>query len=711
MAVDRPVSDKIRKLLQSEEVQKRIQENIRKGGEDAKVTIGRAAELFGLKQAKLRELDKLLNPERSGDNPIGQRRYSLTELRKIAIISELLKEGCAVAEIPTAIDEIWEQVTYQESPQELETSQVTAIQSYFINRRIEEARTTLFWRFFASKLLRQALHLICEDLPGTTVALILPFHFSVPVTSMHDLSKIDLALIGWLSRSHSSHTLLVSHPDFEYKTDYRLLPLVAMKDEEAQEAPEDATLILLDRRARPLTLNNNVVAVIRDLLKALYMHQVILQRLFGVGMRDQLEPSTDVESTANYTDAILDELANEILFFGGQTTKQLPRWRFCNILLPLATRLPLHQRSLVVRARSKNSPHRIGVAVSPSDALMALSIRAMQSGNIVYRANISPGSEGMMVAFGEKEGPIRSAVAIPIGSERGQPLAVLYIVSDEEEAFSFHQRGILRLIGRLIGELLETYTARNRTGQDLNSCLYNPDVVDSIFEYFASENAFYKDIEHILMLTALSLKKRKNQHEENDIVDLEQDMGGVEKGSIRTALSLIAVEVDKTENIAFMFGDEIVRHLSREVGLQLQRQYRALFAHAGELQPYYIYGSRFYLLLKDISLEEARIKAERLRVSLASGKYSVEAPLMTRELPPITVHLGVGHYTQAKLEELLGRYSTNAIIGVRTLIMIFLDDILKLGQKEGGDVVMSWDFGLHAIIRSSPPLPPTFPLP
>ncbi len=54
MAMDNRNLQRIKVLLQDTEVQVRVRENIRKGGEEAKVTIGRAAELFDIKPSKLR---------------------------------------------------------------------------------------------------------------------------------------------------------------------------------------------------------------------------------------------------------------------------------------------------------------------------------------------------------------------------------------------------------------------------------------------------------------------------------------------------------------------------------------------------------------------------------------------------------------------------------------------------------------------------------
>ena len=82
MAIDKMNQrQRIINLLQKKEVQAHVQEKIRRGREDAKVTIGRAAELFDIRPTKLRELDELLKPGRSKEAASGQRQYSLTRAK------------------------------------------------------------------------------------------------------------------------------------------------------------------------------------------------------------------------------------------------------------------------------------------------------------------------------------------------------------------------------------------------------------------------------------------------------------------------------------------------------------------------------------------------------------------------------------------------------------------------------------------------------
>ena len=148
----------------------------------------------------------------------------------------------------------------------------------------------------------------------------------------------------------------------------------------------------------------------------------------------------------------------------------------------------------MVRAQSKNSPHKVGVTtIFPGKYVQSLSLRAFQSGRIIYRRKIT--SAENTIALRELEGPIHSAIAIPVGSEEGQPLAILYVVSDEVAAFSTDDQRVLRMIGRIVEELLMTYHARHRITQNLSKLIITPAIVDPLFKDFFSENEFVEDVE------------------------------------------------------------------------------------------------------------------------------------------------------------------------------------------------------------------------
>src|SRR5581483_7982079 len=173
-----------------------------------------------------------------------------------------------------------------------------------INQRISKARTELFWRYFVSHTLRLSLMLICEDIPHTTAGLILPLEKKGPGTiGIHhvaDVATLGESLVGWLSQSRSSHTLLTSRLSFDYITDFRIEALCVMKAGVPQEERlKDNTLIIAQREAKPLTLSSEVVETIRRLLKPVYEDTQRSRISFGPGPRDVLDPATNLDSNEN----------------------------------------------------------------------------------------------------------------------------------------------------------------------------------------------------------------------------------------------------------------------------------------------------------------------------------------------------------------------------------------------------------------------------
>src|SRR5713226_5309476 len=140
--------EKIKKYLQDTEAQKRIQQSIQRGRLEATVTIGRVAQLFHLKESKIRDLEArgLLNPLRSKDNT-GQRQYSPNELDKLAIIKELIDEGgFGPSDIPDNINNIWESISGSNGLQtqtlklsEKQREQLRAVDLMPIDKRIHHA--------------------------------------------------------------------------------------------------------------------------------------------------------------------------------------------------------------------------------------------------------------------------------------------------------------------------------------------------------------------------------------------------------------------------------------------------------------------------------------------------------------------------------------------------------------------------------------------
>lgn len=703
--------ENIREYLQRKDVQERIQRNIQLGREEASVKIGSAAKLFGFTENQLRDWERtrLLKPSRSTKSESaeqevrshGQRQYTPDELDKLAIIKELIEEGGYLpSAIPSDIDKLWTSISNERQKQSERTGEEA--EHLHIDQRIERANKEVFWRYYASQVLRLSLMLICEDIPDTIAGLVLPLQVKSDIRSLlypSDLQKLGESLVGWLSQDRAIHVFLDRAPSFEYPSDFRVHPLQAMEEGILKEdVPQDNTLIIVQRKARP-SISMPIVQTIRRLLKPLYEDVPDWQFYFGLGMRDSFYPAS-INSTMP-SDDILNGLADMVVRLGGQTSEGEQRWRFCCILLPEDPTLPLQQRGLVVRGQSKDSPHKVNVtAVSPGKYINSLSLRAFQSGHLIYRPEIS--SADTTIVLREVEGPIRSTIAISIGGEKGQPVAVLYVASDEVNAFSKDDQRVLRMMGRVVEELLRTYSAREQVTDKLGDLIRYPRIVDTLFGDFLSENEFVRDVGELLTGIKTRMDEREEYLRKYDASIAEHDVLLRREQSTEEVVSFIGIDVDNQSSLANKYGDRTTRNLSRTIGLRVQEMVQALVTKHTDCKLYHMYADRFYLLLNGIQLEHARAKAEAIRQAL-EGRITIEQPVppaVPLVLTDVTIRLGVSSYTYTKLEEnLVSDNPENIIAEVRAKIARALDVALNMGKDEGGNVVMAWDRETRGFVR------------
>jgi GGDEF domain-containing protein len=696
--------DTIKEYLRRKDAQERIQQSIEHARAEATVTIGRMAQLFHMKESRIRDLEvkELLSPWRTKDIT-GQRQFPSSELEKLAIIKELLDEGrFAPGEIPKNIADIWASVVgtnKQKMPAALpgvgQREFVREADNMPIDRRVDHAYyQELFWRFYASHALYLALTMICEETRFTRAVLVLPLRAPkafMRVQETQDLLTIGESLVGWLGQSRSFYTLLSTNPSFQYPDTFRVMPLRVIEEGALREdKPLDNTLLVIPRLEvdeSRITLSQPTVDVIRRLLVPLYTDVPDWNIYLGRGMRDIVDPFLDVTTNPGTQDTILTNLANMVIRLGGADQH---RWKFCCILTPNHPHLPFQQRSLVVRAKSRYAPsiYKPGTTVvSPTAPVISISLRAYQGGCVIYHHRVTP--EDKVIAYREQEEP-GSAIAIPIGGEDDIPMGVLYVAAAGPDGFNDRDQHVLRIVARMIQELLMTYRARRQVSQKFLSLLRTPGTVDPTFDVFASETDFISDVESLLQeIQSMESLKPFAKDDERQY-------------TTKDAVSFFAVDIDGQTSLTDKYGNRMARNLSRAVGQRIQRQVAALFTNPTDCKLYHAYADRYYLLLNKVSLEEARAKANRLKQEL-DGSYQVDAVRFSLEQPtpienllespPITVRVGVGSYTYAKLRDVLGRYSTiSASSSTTALIMESLDQMLKAGQDLGGNNIMSWDY-------------------
>src|SRR5207247_9602077 len=173
--------------------------------------------------------------------------------------------------------------------------------------------------------------------------------------------------------------------------------------------------------------------------------------------------------------------------------------------------------------------------VAPEVSIISMSLRAFQSGRIIYRHMVAPND--LSVARRNEEEPIGSAIAVPIGGEDGLPIAVLYIVSADADAFSREDERVLRMVARMVEELLLTYRTRRQVAEKFANLIKNPSVADPFFGVFASENDFDRDVEALLA----SIQKKQVEPIARD--EIEKQYGTEE------ALSFIAIDIDNQTSL------------------------------------------------------------------------------------------------------------------------------------------------------------------
>ncbi|HTI14088.1 MAG TPA: MerR family transcriptional regulator [Dictyobacter sp.] len=704
---------RIAKHLQDESAQKRVQQNIQRGRNEVTVTIGRAARLFGFSESQLRDWEKLglIKPMRPRENPdarqtTGQRQYSFSELDKLAIIRELLDEArLTPSAIPHNIDEIWYANTTQYPPNNHQTHMypptegiAVPLREMYINKRITDTYREMFgWRFYASHVLWLALLLVYEEVPGFHVGLALPAYeqerdFSI--INSFTISDIGDALVGWIGPTRSFFTFLTTAPTFEYPSDYVIRPLCPPDLlQDVPESPANRTLMIVQREeVEHIHRNATVISTVQRLLEPIYADRQHWHTYLGQGMRDLIDPGMDF--TPKITDAVLTDLADMTIRLGGKTPEGRERWHSCCILLPIQTHPPLQQRSLIVRAQSKNSRHTVNVTtVMPERHTSSLSLRAYQSGHVIFRHTLS--RDDPMTLYREIEGPIRSNIAVPIGGEQQQPLGVMYVNSFIQGAFAEEDQRILRIIAKLLEELLCMYQTRQRISATLRDLLEDPTTVDPFFKEFPSENEFLRDIETLLTRVQMAGTNTQRVQDSNDA-----------ERTLRE-ISFIAIDLDSDaqEIIANSYGDQTLQNLNKAIGLRIRDLLPALFTDYLNCKLYHMYAGRYYLFLRDFSLEKTKNNAERLRKAL-EGTISVkqsELPGGTLMLPDVSVHLGVTWYGIEKLRDFLNPVQRRTLSDISSTMYHSLDFVLKLGTGlKGGNIVYAYEPAIQTFAPYKP---------
>jgi GGDEF domain-containing protein len=271
---------------------------------------------------------------------------------------------------------------------------------------------------------------------------------------------------------------------------------------------------------------------------------------------------------------------------------------------------PLNQQQLVVRAQSKEAPHRIGVTTTSAQLNGGLTFRAYSSGHIVYRPYVDPLDPA--VSYAEQERPIESAIALPaVEGERqyhSKPPAVIYVASKYADAFDTNDFLMIRVMARLVGEIVETYNSRGLNLSTLTDALADPIIIDSFYADFLSDTNFTRD------LTMLLLDILKPTSQEN----LGEFHVGVNQ------LTLIGLDINGFSDIQRERGDHIGRIITRDIGRRILKRMKSSFTRGiVNARMYRMWGDRFYLLVRDEDPCKAKERADHIRREV-NGLYELD---------------------------------------------------------------------------------------
>lgn len=647
-------------FFQKADAQARIRQRIQHGRTRAMVPISSAAAIFNFTENQLRDWETrgLLKPMRKDEK--GRRLYPIGELDKLAIIREMLNASFMPGDIPVDVDRIWNDVVpFDESLDEVD-AQDDAYR-YILRRAEASYRKQLFWRYYASRVLLLSLMLLYKDALNTYAGLMLLFEKEARITDLQNLAIAGKSLVGWLGQTRTFFAFLAPGLAFDVPEAFDLENISIVRSDDVASS----ALVMVPRgKSEQLDLSEQNVEVVRRLLMPLFEDRQEWEGYFGYGMQDMVLPSMDLTSKVH--DALLNGIADMIVRLGGKTEEGSARWSLSYIMLPEDSQLPMPQRKLVVRATSEACQELLGFKIRHYNK--SLSLRAFIGNHIISRSGLAPDDGSITHNPVEQEsGKIRSNIAVPIGGEKETPLGVLYVASHLAAGFTDEDQRVLRLMARVMEEILQTYHAHQKLISGLADVMREPGVVDISLREFSTEDNFIRDVEHIL----------------GDVSTAEQE--GLD-------VSFIGVEVNKQDVIAACYGDQTLRNLSLAVSYRVKQSLQTLFTDYKNYELYYIGLGRYYLLLRGVTLEKTREQAIRLCRTL-SDNVSLEQsdlPGSTLQLP-ITVHLSVNWYSYQKLREFLDPDAQRSIGDISATIFQTIDSVLQLGANKEGNAVYCWD--------------------
>lgn len=646
-------------LLLQPRVIEQLRDRFKRIQDSVTTTISEASDLTELSEAQLRyaEARGLLSPNRGATPNVvsahsrGQRRYTAENLLRAYLIAFILDHGYSLGEIASFMEnngsiiyDLLEKTTLRLKPV------------------LDGADSLLFKRFYVPRVLYYALSLVFERNTVSDVGVVFPVR-SAPeeleliapgeVETADDLIHLGHLFVAWRGRSRPFSTFLTAGNPFDREQQIRMIAFSQLASVDATSWPASSlpvhAYIACSPAAEPELFQADRLLANRQILEQpggseargpanpravagrLIRHVQALSAS-DVGAIGQTE--TRVSDAYFYNspdminpalgDALLNQLAESVVTLGGPPTPidladdedpehASSRWRFSCVLAPREPDTSLKRQELVVVAQSSQGPHRIGVTTTSPQLNGGLTFLAYSSGRVTYRPDVV--ALDPAVSYVREESPIKSALAAPAidGLERGRPAAVVYVASKYAKAFDADDMLMIRIMGRLVGEIVRTYSSREQLPDALTNTLSDPEIVDGYFADFLSESHFMKDLR-----TALHAVHHTN--------------GGGQAAQPRTdgcdgirTLTLIGLDINDYASIQRLRGERVGRLLVREIGNRLNQRMHGAFGHSAlSAQLYRPWGDRFYMLVKDEENDTARKRAERIRQDV-SRLYQIDS--------------------------------------------------------------------------------------
>lgn len=613
----------------------------------------------------------------------------------------------------------------------------------------------LLERHITARVLRLIMTLLVGARTTTEVYLVIPLHpihindsgdLEIPVPH---LTSLGMCAVGALHPPDMFTAFVHPHPDVLQKRNYECVPLhvpttgprsdqqerVLSQGAQREPAPKNADTILaylvMQKRppyaAAPLGVGNPTA---RERAVAVALKLLIWLRETGLLSALNQDRALDLAAfpigglSDHQLHALLRRFADWIVGFGDtgaaasaheagsghevtlhvtpvmEREQQPSCWHFSVLLVP-QDRSPARQyQRLVILAQSSHSQHDSSDVILTLGAEPGLSFRAYVNGTTALRRWIAPLDPS--IANREQEPMTQSAVAVPLEGLNGLPEGVLYVASEQTDAFSDTDVLALRLLGRVVAELL----ALRRLGQaavlHLPEAAAKPHAIDFTVASFETEDAFIGDLIRFLQPYVVAAGNHTHQRggASSEPTWGSDTVRPLDDGRIidETALALIALDVDGTGEVAERLGEAAAANLTRAIGERTHSWILTQRSRPERIRLYRVYGDRFYLWLRDIPAAKVEELASRLWRTLGMRYLITTRMPMARDSSsparyvdpgPVTVRLGVNCYTHRDLLKLAqGDPDT---ISLSTKVVSQLAEALKMGRHQGGNCIVAWD--------------------